>query len=227
MAQSLLLLGYSLDDSMPLMVSFVAGGPEEDSPVMPVTVPINSIDEAKLCRGVKEKGSSIGYMVDNDGNYQLNYPPDLTDSAFEWQDANGDERKHKILLTYCSRGQGKLFLQDTDPVDGSLFKRSKGYTFGYSRLAVQIDDAPGGKVAAQLLVSVISSILFWAATGPVIDGGRSSGSSMQPFAGLTGMVLGAMVLPLFGFGDWIFAIILITIAVLFGFLYASLISGKT
>ena len=86
---------------------------------------------------------------------------------------------------------------------------------------------PAAKVAAQLLVSVISSLLFWAASGPIIGGGRTSGSSMQPFAGLTGMVLGAMVLPLFGFGDWIFAIILITIAVFFGALYASLIAGKT
>ena len=82
-------------------------------------------------------------------------------------------------------------------------------------------------MAAQLLLTTVVALLFWTASGPILGGGRAAGGSMQPFGGLVGMFLGAMVMPIFGYGDWIFAAILMAVAVLFGFLYAGMISGKT
>ena len=201
-------------------------------------------EEYDFCRWVEwhvdQGGDSVGYMADNDGNYELEFP-DRNFSDVTWLGSEGtDVGGAKILLTWCSRGQGQLSLQDgmldenkdSECIVGRPPKhrhclRSKAYTVGYSRLAQQIDDAPGGHVAAQLLVTLIATLLFWVASGPLLGGGRTGGSSMQPFGGLVGMVLGALVLPIFGFGDWIFAIALVTVAVLFGFLYAALISGKT
>ncbi len=188
-------------------------------------------EEFDFCHQIREIGTepnsaSGGYKVDDDGNYQLIFPNrDL--SAITWQDPTREATGHKLLLTYCSRGQGKLFLQDSVPVNRTLFIRSPEYTVGYSRLAVQIDNTPGGPVAAQLLLTIVVALLFWTASGPILGGGRAAGGSMQPFGGLVGMFLGAMVMPIFGYGDWIFAAILMAMAVLFGFLYAGMISGKT
>ena len=200
-----------------------------DVPFAPSGRPVP--EEFDFCHAVKEIGTepnsaSGGYKVDDDGNYQLIFPNrDL--SAITWQDSTGEATGHKLLLTYCSRGQGRLFLQDNVAVDGQRFVRSPDYTVRYSRLAVELDDTPGGPVAAQLLLTIVVSLLFWTASGPILGGGRAAGGSMQPFGGLVGMFLGAMVMPIFGYGDWIFAAILMIIAVLFGFLYAGMISGKT
>ena len=89
-------------------------------------------EEFDFCNRVREPNSASGrYKVDDDGNYQLTFPNrDL--SAITWQDPTGEATGHKLLLTYCSRGQGRLFLQDRIPVNGKLFVRSPEYTVGYS-----------------------------------------------------------------------------------------------
>lgn len=135
-----------------------------------------------------------------------------------------------LLLTFCSRGQGFFWLSENSMgIDGHSdshdVRVSPVYRVRYSRLAVQMDRAPGGPVAAQVLLTLISGLLFWAGAGPVLGGFSGRGSNpMQPFAGLVGMVIGAMALPVFGYGDWFWAGLLIVIAILVGFLYAAMIS---
>ena len=74
---------------------------------------------------------------------------------------------------------------------------------------------PGGVVAAQLALVIIVAIMSCYYTRKVAAG---------PMLCVAAMVVSSMVLPIFGYGSWFMAAILIILSMCFGFLWQRLSS---
>ena len=207
----------------------IPGRPEDDSetPLVlmdyrPTNVPTDAVFDLSdpmnlgraLCARADLDRIVMGRVTeggaDLDDNYRVQLTPFIPDSRFlPYDDIDWTDEGTRIILTYCARGQGTFLVRDrtsdaTEMINGTNDdtheRLTPAYPVSYSRIRHEIADTPGGYVAAQLLLTLISALLFWGASGPIFGGLSSQGGNpIQPFAGLTGMVLGALVLPIFGF----------------------------
>ena len=193
---------------------------------LPGVSTLGDFDDNDVCGAVK-KVPADDARVNSDrlGNYSI-----LTTKYMVslFAPSAGNSQAPRLFVTFCSRGSGNIKVVDYKG-GSNLVQHSKNYRITHSRLAVALDNSPGGPVAAQVLLSLLSGLLFWAASGPVLGGigGAGRGSPMQPFAGLVGLILGAMALPVFGYGSWFWAGAMVVLGVLFGYFYATMISAKT
>ena len=88
---------------------------------------------------------------------------------------------------------------------------------------------PGGEISAQLLLALVSAAMFWGATGFAVrapGGGGAAGPSVQPYAGIAGMMLGALIMPVFGYGEWWLFVVILFLCVIGGYAYLSTTSAR-
>ena len=138
--------------------------------------------------------------------------------------AAGSDSYFYFKLRLCTPGTGKLYvLHDTSIASahtalGKTVKRiSDEYKVNRGIIERNIDEVPGGPTVAQIMMSLLSGILCWAVSKPLTrtESAEVRGAVIQPIFGCAGMIFGALLMPVFGYGDWFLATFLIILAVAF------------
>ncbi len=134
------------------------------------------------------------------------------------------DRYFEFNLRLCTPGNGEIYalygsnLGSNHPtLLGSEKRLSDKYKVNRGIIQRNIDEVPGGPIVAQVLVSIFSGFMCWLVSKPITrtESAEVRGAVIQPIFGCAGMIFGALLLPVFGHGDWFLAAFLIFLSLAF------------